>query len=204
MGQKQQNVRVIDDRHTAGEGPITAEEVAALDTLIKEVAEVSGVEARELKRRLLKYLRIADLTGLASRYAETTALLENKRDRATLDPATYRLRTMLALFEWAKEHQPNWKEGPPRSAAQAAVDREWWALEREELLAAGEFAEQLNRQNIGDQDKVTRIEKFLEQLEQQNADRHARLERKRKHDDEREHLDYIRNSIRQGVKGARN
>jgi hypothetical protein len=197
-------VRVIDDRHTAGEGPITAEEVAALDTLITEVAEVSGVEAHLSKRNLLRYLRITDLTELpASRYAETTALLEDKRDRATLDPATYRLKTMLALFEWAKEHQPNWKEGPPRSATQAAVEREWWALEREELLAAGVFAERLNRQNVGDQDKVTRIEKFLKQLEQQNADRHARLERKQKHADEREHLDYIRNSIRQGVEGHR-
>ena len=86
-------MRVIDDRHTAVEGPITAGEVAALDTLIKEVAEVSGVEARKLKRRLLSYLRIADLTELpVSRYAQTTALLEDKRDRATLDPATYRLK----------------------------------------------------------------------------------------------------------------
>jgi hypothetical protein len=156
------------------------------------------------KRRLLQYLGIADLTELpVSRYAQTTALLEDKRDRATLDPATYRLKTMLALFKSAKKHQPNWKEGPPRSAAQAALEREWWALERDELLAAGEFAEQLNRQNIGDQDKVTRLEKFLKQLKQQNADRRARLERKQKHADEREHLDYIRNSIRQGVEGHR-
>jgi hypothetical protein len=200
MNQDQQNARAAEDGRTTEKVPITVEQVAALDTLIKEVAEDTGEGASSLKRRLLKYLGITDLTGLpASRYADTNLLLEDKRDRATLAPATYRLKTMLDDFKWAKEHHPNWERGPLHTAAQAAVEREWWALDREELLAAGEFAEQLNRQNIPDQDKVTRIDKFLEHLKQQNAGRHARLKRKQKHADEREHLDYIRNSIRQGV-----
>jgi hypothetical protein len=42
MNQDQQNARVAEDGRTTEKVPITVEQVAALDTLIKEVAEDSG------------------------------------------------------------------------------------------------------------------------------------------------------------------
>jgi hypothetical protein len=94
------------------------------------------------------------------------------------------------LIEWAKQ---------PKVAGEGEADDLW----REELLSTGKFAEELDRQNISKQEKLVRIDEFFEQLHQRNADKHARLERKQKYADEREHLDWIRNNIKQGIKKPR-
>lgn len=94
-----------------------------------------------------------------------------------------RPETLLGLIEWGKQRK-------------GTDDDTLW---REELLSTGKFAEELDQQNISKQEKLARIDEFYRQLYQQNADKHARLKRKQKYAEAREHMDRIRNDIKQEI-----